>query len=445
VAHVWELGGGSTAFAELLTIVLTQQRLPSNVVVVVVDLAKPAESLANAARWLEAVRARCTEITDKLGGGRGGKGGVAAAAESSSAAAGGGIPVPSGAEAVRACAQARLRVGWAQRGGVAVTLAAVGLAPPSAPATIAPAAATAAVAVPPARPGTSAGLAVAPAAAVVADASSAPATDPSSSPAVVAITSPAVAAHVLRSLPDHPDARMLVSTLLPLQLVVVGHKWDAVRDADLPKRKAVVAALRYLAHCFGGHLVATSTRDKASLGLFRAVLGHCVFGSEGRRVPAVDVNKAIAVPVGGDSVEAIGLPIASPGAPPATRTDVEAGPFAARFERYLAPVRHFFPPAAAAAAAGAGAAGDDVDVSNAPPPPSAIVPGVPVVFADEASRFAEPVVDMIRVAKADEAARYAREQDRKLKMEAKAQATAAASGGPAGAGAGAGTGGGGGS
>jgi hypothetical protein len=322
---------------------------------------------------------------------------------------------PSPVDVITQGAVARLRLGWAQRSGAHVTRAAVGLGVPAEPSS----------------GGEVSAGPVAGEAGVGADGAAA-----APSPPVHAITSHAVATAVAKALPDHPDARALASTNPFMSVVVAGHKYDAIRDADLPKRRAVVAALRYLAHCYSAHLVTTSTRDKGTLGVFRAVMGHCVFGSEGRRAPAVDLNRPIVVPAGSDSLEGIGLPVAVPGVPPVARADVEAGPFTARFQRFLTPVKHFFPPAAAPAAGAAGGVTseepvdpDDVDPATLPPTVASIAPGVPVTFSDEASRFVEPVIDALRVSKAEEVGRYAREVDRRLKMEAKAQAAAGAGAG----------------
>lgn len=63
--------------------------------------------------------------------------------------------------------------------------------------------------------------------------------------------------------------------LLPLlrQVVVVGARWDLLREQDLPRRKAALAALRYVGLCLGAHVVVCSARDKASLAGLRIVRG----------------------------------------------------------------------------------------------------------------------------------------------------------------------------
>ena len=361
VAHVWELGGNSVALADLLGIVITPARLPGNVVVYVADLSRPAAALASAVKWLGLLRARVAAVSDKL-------------AKAARGAAGGGAL----GDAQR-CATARLRLGWACRSGAAVTM-----------------------------PSTTT------AAAAGGESEEAAAGSSASTGTPVTCVTPAVAAHLLRALPEHPDAAALGTTLLPLQLVVVGAKFDALRDADSPKRKAVLAALRYLALMHGGAAVTTTTRDKATLGAFRSLVGAAVFGTDVRRTPATDINKPLYVPAGADSLEAIGLPLAVPGAGPVTRSDLESGPFEA-------------PPAAGAAGGGGADAGwpggdadDDIDVDTLLPPLSDIAAkGVPVVFKDEAAAFPEPLIDMMRVAKAEETARYAQDQERRLMLESK--------------------------
>ena len=61
-----ECAGGDTTLAELLSVPITPQRLPTACAVVVVDLSKPHGVLAVAAEWLKAIHARAQDCLDKL-------------------------------------------------------------------------------------------------------------------------------------------------------------------------------------------------------------------------------------------------------------------------------------------------------------------------------------------------------------------------------------------
>jgi len=54
---VWELGGGAR-LRPLLEIAMSKERVRHFTAVVVVDLARPADAVAAASRWLDLVRRR---------------------------------------------------------------------------------------------------------------------------------------------------------------------------------------------------------------------------------------------------------------------------------------------------------------------------------------------------------------------------------------------------
>lgn len=402
VCHVWELGGNSTAFSELTSIVLTQQRLPTNVVVLVLDLSKPSDSLASGARWLGILRQKTQEIVDRM---------AKAAAAGKKAGAGGAAGSAAGSDVdhIRAVAALRRRVGWAQRTGATVQVAFP--EPPSATSTKGSASSSSS------------------------SSSSSEPPQPQPRP-LVDLRGPAIPSHasaaILAAVADHPDAKLLEKTALPCQLLVVGHKAEALREADSAKKKAVLCALRYLAHCHGGALVTTSSRDKTSLASFRGILGSLAFGSETRRAAQMDLARPLYIPAGSDSVETIGIPLAVSGQPPSTKLDVEnaASSFDARFDRYLASVKAFFPTLGPVAGpANPSPEFEEVDPSTVLPAPSAMAPGAgtSIVFNDEASKAPEPLIDSLRLQKAEEAARYAKEAERRLRLEAKAAASSSSS------------------
>lgn len=65
IAHLWELGGG-THLRDLVNVPITPQRLPTSVVVVVVDLSKPSEAFRDLVQWLDIIKTRVTECCDKI-------------------------------------------------------------------------------------------------------------------------------------------------------------------------------------------------------------------------------------------------------------------------------------------------------------------------------------------------------------------------------------------
>jgi hypothetical protein len=371
VAHVWEVGGAcwAPAAGEWLTVPLTPQRLPAAVLLLLLDCSKPLELCAAAAAAYGAVRRRVEECCEKLA--------RAAAAGAPRAGSAGAPPPPGGApppppplphpDALHAAAAARLRLGFAQRGGERAG------APPH-------------------------------------EARSAEG-----------------AARALAELPPHPDGGALGlppahTCVLPLPVVVVATKWDALRDAGAPARGAALTALRAVALATGGALVAASATERGGGAAVRAALAAAAFGGEGRRGRCVDVGAgapAPAVPAGADAaadVAAAGAPLGLP--PGAAHALLRGGlPLDARLEAFSALLKaHFGGGGGGAAAAAAGAAGEGGEEEEEEE-------------GDLATLFPEPAVDAIVAAQAAqaEAARAAREREKRLAAsEARAAAAAKA-------------------
>jgi hypothetical protein len=443
LAHVWELGGSSLALANLVEMPLTATRLPSAVVVLALDLSRPGDLCATAARWLAVVRRRADEVLKKkrpAGAGAGSGVGTGAGAD----AAGGSTDL-----AALSVTRARLRVGYAQRGGQRVATAPAAAA--AAAGSTAPGLSGSAAMLVPAGDG-GGGIAGAPA--------------PFSAEFVL---SPASA------LAEHPDWASLLlpaGALLPMQSIVVGTKWDRLCDEDAPKRRAALAALRFVGLCAGAHVCCTSQRDRGTLSAFRALFLHAAFGAELRRGAAADEAAAqpLCIPAGADSLDAIlaalgagGGVVSSPGANlkgigaasaqqarlALSRAEVETAAagagsgsnsgggagallpgFAARLDKVASRIRLFYrasdptaadaEDAAAAAAAAEGAPGGEDNAAAA----------AAVAFADEAAtQYPEPRIDEIRLRKAQALAAYlaeAREKERRAALEAKALAKGAA-------------------
>jgi hypothetical protein len=370
LAHVWEVGGsaaeGST-LAEWLQIPVTPQRLPGVVLVVVLDCGRPLELCSTALRVFSGIRKRVEECCEKLA--------------KAAARGGAGAPPPGASpEALLTLAQARLALGYAQRGG-----------------------------------------------------QSAAALEQQQEQPLEAFTA-AGAARALAALPPHPDAARLLrpgaphSTLLPCAAIVVGARWDAIRDAPhtLPPtaKRTLLALLRLLALAHGAALVCTSAaspsapRDAPSVAALRTALHHAAFAHEGRRGAAVEVEGPAAagrlplVPPGADSLAAICAALAGcRGGEEAALGRCEV-PLEARVEGLAGVVREAFAgfeqlPAASAAPAGGGGA------------------------QDLGARYPEPSIDAWCAAReaAAAAAREAREAERRMAEAEKRAATAAAAGG----------------
>lgn len=417
IAHLWELGGNApSSLGDLLSIVLTPNRLPGNVAVVAVDLSRPATSLAAAAKWLSLLRARAIECADKLpptaaspaAGGAGAPAGPAAGAASR--------------EAAYAASVARMRVGWAQRTGGS------------------------AVATLEAADGES-------------GASGGGGWSSQALAAGLAACSPATCAKVLAALPAHPDAlgadgkggapakgALLVGpapagTLPPLQILLVGTKADLVRDEQPLQRRAVLTALRFLAHTHGAWLITTSSRDRPSLQAYRAALGSCLFGTDhGRRAPFLDAARMAALfPPGSDCMEAIleeeravaasttaaGLksPASSGGAP--LLGGCPPG-YEAKWEALLGPVVAMYAPTLPAPLVAALGSGEgwralvDADDEGRGGSSGGDGLGGGGAAKDEAATAApEEILDSLRLERGEEIASYAREVERKLKAEAR--------------------------
>ena len=100
--------------------------------------------------------------------------------------------------------------------------------------------------------------------------------------------------------PDHPD-RGLVDPC-PVPLVIVASKFDALKAKDTSGRRALLQALRFLAHANGATLVTASTKDKGSRDLWRSVARAKMFQAPGA-VKKEEGEKFSEKDGGGDKVE----------------------------------------------------------------------------------------------------------------------------------------------
>ena len=256
---------------------------------------------------------------------------------------------------------------------------------------------------------------------------------------------------------QHPDWLAILSpsgAILPLPALVVGAKWDALRDEPAPKRRAVVAALRFVALCCGAHCLTTSQSDKQSLNNFKCAVMSACFGLSDT-MKSVDESAAypISMPAGADSLDAIlallngngsgaalaarsdrgveptpllsraavesagaRLPsVASAGAPEAAVMPV----FAAKLELFATHVRQFYQ-----ASPSTPADVEDVAASQQAGGSGGGSKSAAVNFTDEAAvLFPEPRVDELRATKAQALAAFlaeAKERERRRALEARA-------------------------
>lgn len=264
-------------------------------------------------------------------------------------------------------------------------------------------------------------------------------------------------------LAQHPDWASLISpsgVLLPLPTVFVGAKWDSLRDEPAPKRRAVVAALRFVSLCCGAHCLTVSQSDKQSLHNFKAVATLASFGVSDAQSLSASVDESAAyptsIPAGADSLDAI-LALLNgngSGAALSARSERGVGPsphlaraavesagarlpsvsqagasgaasvpvFAAKLELFAAQVRQFYHSSPLATADTEDAASSQQ--AEQPGGSSGGAESAAVHFTDEAAAlFPEPRVDELRATKARALAAFlaeAKERERRRAVEARA-------------------------
>ncbi|XP_052769015.1 cytoplasmic dynein 2 light intermediate chain 1-like [Mya arenaria] len=103
---------------------------------------------------------------------------------------------------------------------------------------------------------------------------------------------------------DHADRNMLDP--FPVPLVIVGTKYDLFQDMDSEKRKVICKSLRFVAHTNGAVLQFFSTKIEQLVQKARAVITNHLFGTIPSKVLQTEYNKPLMVPVGLDSLQAIG-------------------------------------------------------------------------------------------------------------------------------------------
>jgi dynein light intermediate chain 2 len=96
--------------------------------------------------------------------------------------------------------------------------------------------------------------------------------------------------------------------LCPVPLLIFASKYDVFAHEDGVKRKALMCALRHVAHVHGASLLCTSTGDKSVMNQFRNLLNHYVFCTDLKVKVGTEPGAPLVIPSGADTTESIGFP-----------------------------------------------------------------------------------------------------------------------------------------
>ncbi|CAM9568448.1 unnamed protein product, partial [Choristocarpus tenellus] len=102
---------------------------------------------------------------------------------------------------------------------------------------------------------------------------------------------------------EHADLRMVKPC--PVPLVVVANKFDIFKNQESGRRRTLAQALRFIAHVNGASLLFCSSKEKHLRDIFRLTLNKHLFQVSGRRVCETNPERALVVPAGSDSFDAI--------------------------------------------------------------------------------------------------------------------------------------------
>ncbi len=108
---------------------------------------------------------------------------------------------------------------------------------------------------------------------------------------------------VASQLKGHKDGNRLRPTDIPL--VIIANKHDTLRSMSLAERKALMQALRFIAHYFGAILLSVSMNDSSMKEMFRGLMNAIGFGGNIKPVCETNFDKAIYITRGQDSYENI--------------------------------------------------------------------------------------------------------------------------------------------
>ena len=111
---------------------------------------------------------------------------------------------------------------------------------------------------------------------------------------------------------DHPDANRVRPLDVPV--CIVANKHDTFKSLSSSDRRAVVQVLRFVAHFFGAHLIATSSADATHRDAFRTLISSLAFGMPVKAACEVNPDKVVYVTRGSDSYQKIFLEHGAAGA-----------------------------------------------------------------------------------------------------------------------------------
>ncbi|TKR60284.1 hypothetical protein L596_027554 [Steinernema carpocapsae] len=112
-----------------------------------------------------------------------------------------------------------------------------------------------------------------------------------------------------RRIGNHKDVQNM--RMFPIPLAFIGAKYEEFQNLDSDSRRTICRALRFAAHFNGASLHFYSNRMENLVSRGKAILAHFAFGKSFPKGVSTDFNKPLAVPVGSDSFEDIGLPVDS--------------------------------------------------------------------------------------------------------------------------------------
>lgn len=104
---------------------------------------------------------------------------------------------------------------------------------------------------------------------------------------------------------SHADANRVRT--LDIQTVIIANKADSLRTLPASERRGLLQMLRFIAHYFGAHLIATSSNDVAARENYRNLINNLCFSTNMRPLSEVSDNsdKPLAVSRGQDTFDAI--------------------------------------------------------------------------------------------------------------------------------------------
>ncbi len=96
---------------------------------------------------------------------------------------------------------------------------------------------------------------------------------------------------------------------LALPMAIICTKYDIFETYEPEKQKIISKTLRFVAHYFGASLIFSSYKNETTISRLKHLLNHFLLDDAfANRTAQVDHLKPIFIPVGTDSMEAIGLP-----------------------------------------------------------------------------------------------------------------------------------------